>query len=527
MGANVNSSSGDGASCTSADELEMYFGSNRSSGRGNWDIWVCKRQTIHDPWGPAENLGAPINSQHAERYPSLTADGLTLYFSDAIWESPRPGGRGQQDLWLATRPSRSEPWHAPVNVGGPVNSASIDCYPSVSGDGLILVFTSMRAGGRGGLDLWMSTRSNAADPWGAPSNLSSVNTPSQDLECGLSADGLALVFCSNRANGVGSYDIWMTTRKSRQDPWLPAMNLGPRFNGPAEEGSPGFSAGMNTLFYDSNGKGGFGDYDKLQAPIIPQVDFNSDYLVDISDLLMLIENWGQPGPSLDMGPHPWGDGVINAADLEVLMGYWGKDVYDPHLLAHWALDEFEGEVAYDSAGENDAQVLGHGVWDSDGGQIQGALALSGDKAFLSTPLVLNPADTVFSVFAWIKGGMPGQVILSQESGVNWLMADVGAGELRTDLSDPVVSSRRGTSGGMPLIGPAVIADGNWHCVGLVWDGSHRILYVDDLEIARDTVNNLEQAHGAFYIGTGSGLEAGLFWSGMIDDVRIYNRVVKP
>ena len=83
------------------------------------------------------------------------------------------------------------------------------------------------------------------------------------------------------------------------------------------------------------------------------------------------------------------------------------------------------------------------------------------------------------------------------------------------------------AGGIPLISAALITDGNWHRVGLVWDGLNRILYVDDVVVAEDTLPNLASADGSLVIGTSSGLEQGTFWSGLIDDVRIYNRAVKP
>ena len=67
-----------------------------------------------------------------------------------------------------------------------------------------------------------------------------------------------------------------------------------------------------------------------------------------------------------------------------------------------------------------------------------------------------------------------------------------------------------------------ITDGNWHHIGLVWDGSKRILYVDDVAVAEDTQNDLESSDSGLYIGTGKGMEPGSFWSGLIDDVRIYD-----
>jgi hypothetical protein len=72
-----------------------------------------------------------------------------------------------------------------------------------------------------------------------------------------------------------------------------------------------------------------------------------------------------------------------------------------------------------------------------------------------------------------------------------------------------------------------ITDGNWHRIGLVWDGSNRTLYVDNVAVAEDTQANLEVSENSLLIGTGTAMEPGSFWSGLIDDVRIYNRAVRP
>ncbi len=138
---------------------------------------------------------------------------------------------------------------------------------------------------------------------------------------------------------------------------------------------------------------------------------------------------------------------------------------------------------------------------------------------------MHPADGKFSVFVWIKGGAPGQVILFQESGVNWLVADAVDGALKTDLRTPATIGRIPIPPGPPLICPTVVTDGAWHRAGFIRDGSDRILYVDDIEVACDTATNLESASGGLYIGAGSDLEAGAFWSGLIDDVRIYSRAL--
>ncbi len=57
------------------------------------------------------------------------------------------------------------------------------------------------------------------------------------------------------------------------------------------------------------------------------------------------------------------------------------------------------------------------------GRSRGALALDGIDDFITTPFVLDPSETPFSVFAWVKADAPGQVILCQTGGANWLAAD--------------------------------------------------------------------------------------------------------
>ena len=66
-----------------------------------------------------------------------------------------------------------------------------------------------------------------------------------------------------------------------------------------------------------------------------------------------------------------------------------------------------------------------------------------------------------------------------------------------------------------LLSQTIITDGNWHRIGLVWDGSNRTLYVDDVAVAEDIQDNLKTSENVLYIGTGKAMEAGSFWSGLI------------
>jgi hypothetical protein len=251
----------------------------------------------------------------------------------------------------------------------------------------------------------------------------------------------------------------------------------------------------------------------------PVVDFNGDGIVDIKDLLRLIQSWGQDDPIVDIAP-PFGDGVVDILDLELLMSYWGQEVEDPTLIAHWALDEVEGMVVVDSAGDNNGYALGDPIWQPDGGLVDGAIQLDGVDDYVVTGATPNPVEGPFSLLAWIKGGAAGQVILSQMSRANWLLADPAEGNLMTELTSPGQS-------GKPLQSQTNITDGNWHRIGFIWDGSNRTLYVDDIAVAQDTQDALAGSDSGLYIGTGNFMESGTYFSGLIDDVRIYNRVVIP
>ena len=519
LGPTINSSSNDVVPTISGDGLELYFTSDRPGGEGGNDIWVTTRETTADDWGTPVNLGPTVNSSSGENSPSISADGLKLYFSD--FGGPRPGGVGGVDIWFTTRPTKDNEWGPPVNLGSTVNTGGRDGGPSISADGLALFLYSNRSGGYGSNDIWVTTRATTNNSWAEPANLGlTVCTSGNDCCPSISADGLTLFFASNRSGGSGGNDLWATTRRTRADPWEPPVNLGSTVNSSSVEDGASISADGSTLFFMSNRPGGVGSYDLWQAPVIPIVDFNGDGIVDSADMCIMVDHWGENYPLCDIGPMPWGDGIVDVQDLIVLAEHL---LTYPGAVAYWKLDEPEGFIAHDSAGNNDGTCHGEPLWQPTAGQIDGALAFDGIDDYVSTLFILNPAEGPFSVFTWIKGGAPGQVIVSQTGGTNWLLADPSEGKLRTSLLCPA----GGRSAPQPLISEFIITDDNWHRIGFVWDGSNRMLYVDDVQVATDTQDSLEGSAGGLFIGAGKALEPGSFFSGLIDDVRIYNRVVSP
>jgi hypothetical protein len=518
LGLTVNSISNEQAPHISTDGLELYFSEHpgapfRPGGYGLSDIWVTSRQTKDAPWGIPVNLGSVVNSSANDEHPSITADGLSLYFG-----SDRPSEAGAEDVWVTTRETKDSPWGKPVNLGSTVNSSYSDWEPDISADGLSLYFgdyQSPRPGGHGAWDIYQSTRSTPSDPWSVPVNLGPiVNSSGIDAGADISVNGLTLFLTTTRPGGFGGADIWMTTRKTQTDDWQLPLNLGPLVNTSGFDAMADITSDGSTLYFCSERPGGSGNVDLWQVSIEPVVDFNGDDHVNVQDLILLIEHWGQNEPAYDMGPMPWGDGIIDGADLEVLMRYWGQD---DGLIAHWKLDETGGDIAYDSNGKYHAAVIGDPTWQRESGQIDGALEFDGVDDYLAAPFILDPVKQPFSAFAWIKGGQPGQSIISQQGGFGvWLSVD-STGALATGLTFP-----------MPAVtSDVVVTDDQWHRVGLVSDGSGMSLYVDDVEVARTPTSPILPANGDLQIGAGKNLEPDVFWEGLIDDVRVYDRVVVP
>ncbi len=145
MGEPINSSASDFA-MFSADGQSVYVV------RGSVDggpMYVSERSG--ESWGPLEKLGENINgadSNGAGGWPSLTADGLNLFFSDKFGHYGSIGrdGFGGGDLWLSTRPTVDAEWGEATNVGETVNSQYLDADANISADGLSLFFTSNRPG---------------------------------------------------------------------------------------------------------------------------------------------------------------------------------------------------------------------------------------------------------------------------------------------------------------------------------------------------------------------------------------------
>ena len=144
LGETVNSTAWDSQPCLSLDGKELFFASRRN---GNADLYHCYRDEEGN-WSEPENLGQVINTQGVEMAPYLHPDGKTLYFS-----SDTHTGMGGYDLFVSRRNEAGE-WSEPMNLGYPINTPGDEINFIVTADGHTALISSIREGGFGGYDIY-------------------------------------------------------------------------------------------------------------------------------------------------------------------------------------------------------------------------------------------------------------------------------------------------------------------------------------------------------------------------------------
>jgi len=176
----------------------LYFASDRPGSLGGEDLWVSRRAGKDAPWEVPVNLGAAINTAFNERSPELSRDGHFLFFA-----TNRPGGLGDFDIWVAWRAHIHDDfgWRPAINLSAGVNSASGDFGPGFFENDEIgiplLYFSSTRPGGLGSADIYRSALQRYGG-FGPAMPVSDLNSPQGDFRPSLRADGLEIVFDSNR-----------------------------------------------------------------------------------------------------------------------------------------------------------------------------------------------------------------------------------------------------------------------------------------------------------------------------------------
>lgn len=197
----INTPMNEGAQNISQDGRWLVFtGCNRPDGLGSCDLYIS--YLTNDGWSQAINLGNKVNSEEWDSQPCLSPDKRDLYFS-----SRRAGGYGGSDLWVCHLQPNGR-WSEPENLGPEINTKGDEYSPFIHADNQTFYFTSNGHPGYGDEDLFVS-RLNDAGKWGRPQNLGyPINTIGIEGTLFVAADGKTAYFSSERAEGKGKLDIY-------------------------------------------------------------------------------------------------------------------------------------------------------------------------------------------------------------------------------------------------------------------------------------------------------------------------------
>ncbi|MFY0689218.1 MAG: PD40 domain-containing protein [Cyclobacteriaceae bacterium] len=261
----INSASGDYMPQVSPTGTRLYFTSVRQGGFDDPDANspmdfgedLYYSQLVDSLWSAPQLLPEPLNSIGDDFGSAFTGDGQTMVYVRCGPEVEI----GNCDLYI-TQLVGTE-WTNPVNMGNVVNSEGWDSQPSISSDGMKIVFTSARNGGYGGSDLYVVEK-NHLGVWGVPQNLGGfVNTPFSENSPYLAPDGKTLYYASSGHPGYGGMDIFYS--KFEKGKWSKPINLGAPLNSKGDDTN--FSITAEGIGYFSSSRLDPDNYDIFQIEL--------------------------------------------------------------------------------------------------------------------------------------------------------------------------------------------------------------------------------------------------------------------
>ena len=200
----------------SGDSLFFYIDHVRNFG----DIYVSAKEV--GVFSKPKYLEKQINSESVESACSISNDGKTMLFS-----SERDGGYGQLDIYMVKKLPSGE-WSVPANLGNDINSSFNEDFPTLSGDGKTMYFSSDGHPGMGGYDLFFSTWDDDNSVWTKPQNLGyPINTPFDNKNISYTQDGDVAYATRVEAGSNTQLDIYEIRFNKRQseDPAIFLINI--------------------------------------------------------------------------------------------------------------------------------------------------------------------------------------------------------------------------------------------------------------------------------------------------------------
>ena len=203
-----------------------------------------------------------VNSEYQDYAPLVTADGESLIFT-----SRRKGSTGgklaydnnyYEDIYVAQR--EGEGWSRPRGISSNINTEYHECGAAISPDGTKLYIYMDEGDG----DFYVSNFDGKQ--WSKPEPVGGVNSIYRELSITTNAEGNKLYFSSNRPDGYGGYDLYVSTLNEFGE-WGKPINLGPKVNTSGDEDAPFVHPDGDVLYFSSTGHLGMGGYDLFRSKL--------------------------------------------------------------------------------------------------------------------------------------------------------------------------------------------------------------------------------------------------------------------
>ncbi|HXP49731.1 MAG TPA: hypothetical protein VN922_07255, partial [Bacteroidia bacterium] len=243
----------------SADESILIFTTRRPGGPsqdpevdGYYSADIYISHAVNGVWQKAKSIGTQINTPDDEEAVGLnpSANEMVIYL-DHIDELG--------DIYYSER--KGNTFSRPVKYNDVINSG-FETSGSISPDGNELFFASMRAGGYGETDIYM-TKKLPTGEWATPQNLGNkVNTQYKEDFPWLDVDGATLYFSSQGHSTMGDFDLFKTHWVNPDtNNWTAPQNLGFPVNTSGDDRCISFTANHRIAYISRVHPDGFGDFD--------------------------------------------------------------------------------------------------------------------------------------------------------------------------------------------------------------------------------------------------------------------------
>ncbi len=186
-------------SSLSYDGNYIYFFASYPGGYGIEDIWYVEKEG--ESWSNPINAGPNVNSNSYEGFPSISADGSTIYFMRTV-KSPYPGKFCYQ-LFSSEKDNRGQ-WKLAQPLPYPVSQGCENC-PRIMSDNETLIFAAIREPSDN-YEIYQS-RNLGNGKWSDPVAYDFINTPSDDKYGTIPSSGDIMYLNRDFGNGHDIYSI--------------------------------------------------------------------------------------------------------------------------------------------------------------------------------------------------------------------------------------------------------------------------------------------------------------------------------